>query len=169
VDTEAEASVQAWARELAVASGMRAVPFLDQLTQVLYARTAQQSRLVGAPQPAALTLALGQGSCRDVAALFISACRSLGLPSRFMSGYLAPFDSADVPRQLHVWPEVYMPGSGFRGWDPAQGRRVADGHVPLCAAIQQNDTLPVEGGYAFCGSSVTTSLDYDIRIANLTA
>jgi transglutaminase-like putative cysteine protease len=160
-----DASVARFAHALASQVGMQVLPFLDLLSTALFTRTRQQSRETGAPNTAAFTLAQGVGSCRDVTALYLAACRTLGIAGRFVSGYLLPFDTADVPRQMHAWPEVFVPGHGFRGWDPSQGLRVIDKHVPLCAAPMPAVTLPIEGGYSFIGSSVTTTLDYDIRIS----
>lgn len=158
-------AVQQFARELAAQVGYEPIGFLDRLTSTLLERTDQQSRLRGDAQPAAATLASRQGSCRDLTVLFLAACRSLGFAARFTSGYLAPLDRRDLPRELHAWPEVYLPGAGWRGWDPSQGQRVHDAHVPLCAAPTQNATMPVEGGYFFQGPSVTTTLDFDLRIS----
>jgi transglutaminase-like putative cysteine protease len=164
-----DASVAKFARGLVAQAGQQVVPFLDLLAHTLYTRTRQMTRTEGAAQPAALTLAAAEGSCRDLAALFVAACSSLGMTSRFASGYLAPADTLDLPRQMHAWAEVWLPdratGQGrFFGWDPALGRRVADKHVCLCVAPEPSATLPIEGGYSFIGSQLTTTLDYDIRM-----
>jgi transglutaminase-like putative cysteine protease len=97
--------------------------------------------------------------------LYIAACRSLGLASRFTSGYVAPLDQLDSQRQLHAWAEVFLPDVGWRGWDPSQGARVSDRHLPLCAAVDQAGTMPVEGGFYFTGAIVDTTLDYDLRVS----
>jgi transglutaminase-like putative cysteine protease len=164
VDPTIDASVAAFAAGLASQVGHEPLPFLDQLTHALSARTDKQLRLAGAAQLAAVTLASAQGSCRDLTVLFIAACRSMGIASRFTSGYLAPKDNLDLPRELHAWAEVFLPGAGWRGFDPSLGLRVFDAHVPLCAAPVQEATMPVEGGYFFQGASVTTTLDFDLRI-----
>ncbi len=62
-------------------------------------------------QPPALTLARGSGSCRDFAALFMEACRQLGLACRFVSGYLFTFDTDAGNASTHAWTEVYAPAS----------------------------------------------------------
>jgi transglutaminase-like putative cysteine protease len=158
-----DAAVASFARGLAAQVSLQVVPFLDLLAHTLYTRTRQVTRTEGAAQPAANTLADAQGSCRDLAVLFAAACRSQGIASRFASGYLAPSDSADIPRQMHAWSEVSLQGQWF-GWDPALGRRASGMHICLCVAEQPSATLPVEGGYSFIGSQLTTTLDYDIRM-----
>jgi hypothetical protein len=65
---------------------------------------------------------------------------------------------------LHAWAEVDVPGFGYRGWDPMHGVRVLDGHVALCAAPNQAQTMPIEGGFAFHGEVVNSVLDHEIRI-----
>jgi transglutaminase-like putative cysteine protease len=164
-EADPDPSVTQFAAELARRAGHEPLQFLDLLAHTLCSTGDQLLRLSGAPQPSAATLASRQGSCRDFTALFLAACRSLGIASRFCSGYQAPLDALDISRELHAWPEVFLPGAGWRGWDPTQGRRVADGHLPLCAAASPRATLPVEGGYYFQGPSVTSTLDFDLRIS----
>lgn len=155
-------SVRAFAQGLAAESGGQVEPFLQHLTRTLHARTDRHIRPDGHAQEAAQTLASGRGACRDLAVLFMAACRSLGLPARFASGYQAFSDAADGRRHLHAWPEVWLPGSGWRGYDPTHGTPVSDGHVALATAPDQAATMPVEGG--FWGDGVTSTLDYRLEI-----
>ena len=94
----------------------------------------------------------------------MAACHSLGIAARFVSGYQAHADTPDGRRHLHAWPEVFLPGFGWRGYDPTHGLAVADGHVALCAAPDQAATMPVEGG--FYGDGVAGALEYDVQISN---
>jgi transglutaminase-like putative cysteine protease len=160
-----DASVQRFANDLAAQVGHAPLAFLDELTHTIFTRTDHNERLSGEARPAATTLATWEGACRDTAVLFVDACRCLGMAARFTSGYLAPLDGLDVQRQLHAWPEVFLPGHGWRGWDPAQGKRVLENYVPLCAAPAQSGTMPVEGGYYFSGAVVNTTLDFELRIS----
>jgi transglutaminase-like putative cysteine protease len=71
------------------------------------------------------TLALGRGSCRDLALLMIEAARALGLAARFVSGYIYVPDR-DAPTRLgggstHAWCQVYLPGAGWVEFDPTNG------------------------------------------------
>ena len=96
--------------------------------------------------------------------LFLEAARALGLPGRFVSGYQARPAVEDGRRHLHAWAEIFLPGAGWRGWDVTHGTRVTDGHVALCAAPAQAGTMPIEGGFSFAGSGVSSTLDYRIAI-----
>ena len=73
-------------------------------------------------QSPAQTLSLGKGSCRDFATLFIEVCRICGLASRFISGYVMNDAVQAGHTATHAWSEVYLPGSGWRGFDPT-GRK----------------------------------------------
>jgi transglutaminase-like putative cysteine protease len=158
-------AVRAFAADIAARQGGSAPAFLDDLTQTLFSRTDRRIRIDGYAQPPEETLHRAEGACRDLSLLFIAAARSLGLAARFVSGYQAEADTPDGQRHLHAWPEVFLPGLGWRGYDPTHGLPVTDGHVSLCVAPDQLATMPVEGGYYFDGTEVTSTLDYSVRIA----
>ena len=155
-------SVRAFAAGLASDSGWEATTFLERLNQTLFTRMDRHIRPEGAAQSPAHTLATGKGACRDLTVLFMTACRSLGIAARFVSGYQAHADTPDGRRHLHAWAEVFLPGAGWLGFDPMHGLPVTDGHVALCAAPDQAATMPLEGGYY--GDAVTSTLDYGVRI-----
>ena len=144
--------------------GQQPVAFLDHLCRTIHARADKQVRTSGDAQAAGETLASWQGACRDFTVLFMESARSLGMPARFCSGYQAAADTPDGRRYLHAWPEVFVPGVGWRGWDPTHGVAAGEGHVALCAAPDQAGTMPVVGGFYFDGSSITSTLDFDLRI-----
>lgn len=154
--------VAAFAANLAAATRGRTEAFLSALNETLFTRTDRHIRLTGNAQTPAETLATAKGACRDLTMLFIAVARTQGIPARFVSGYQAQAESVDGRRHLHAWPEVLLPGQGWRGYDPTHGVPVTDGHVALCVAPGQAGTLPLEGG--FRGPEVTTTLDYEVVI-----
>ncbi|MGR3377123.1 transglutaminase family protein [Salipiger abyssi] len=160
--TDPGAAVRDFARLLMAASRGEAPAFLDALTRALYERTDRRIRDTGYAQSPEETLLRAEGACRDLAVLFIACCRLMGIPARFVSGYQARAESVDGKRHLHAWPEAFLPGVGWRGYDPTHGTRVSDGHVALCAAPEQAETMPVEGGYY--GAPMGTSLRYRVEI-----
>jgi transglutaminase-like putative cysteine protease len=159
-----DANVAAFARAVAVEAGYAPVPFLELLCRTIHGRAQKHVRPSGEAQSAAQTLATWRGACRDFTVLFLAGARSLGLPARFCSGYQAAADTPDGRNYLHAWPEVFLPGVGWRGWDPTHGIPVTDGHVALCAAPDQAGTMPVVGSYSFIGPSLTSTLDFDLSI-----
>ena len=102
--------------------------------------------LVGVQSPAE-TLERGRGSCRDVATLFIEACRFCGLAARFVSGYLLSSATVRDTASTHAWSEVYLPRGGWRGFDSTSGLHVGGEHVAVAVHRHPQATPPVSGAY----------------------
>jgi transglutaminase-like putative cysteine protease len=98
-------------------------------------------------QSAVETLARGIGSCRDFANLFMQAARSLGLAARFVSGYLnSPLEDGRGG-STHAWAEVYLPGAGWKGFDPTSGEIAGSGHIAVAVARLPDAVSPVTGAF----------------------
>jgi transglutaminase-like putative cysteine protease len=166
--SSSDPEVAAYAAEVSARVGGEVIAFLDALGVDLYGRTDRQVRPLGNAQTPLDTLRTRHGACRDLTLLYMECCQSVGLLARFVSGYQAAADTPDGQRHLHAWPEVHLPGIGWRGWDPTHGLRVEEGHVRLCAAPTQLETMSVEGGYTFFGAELTSTLTYEVRIATST-
>nr|WP_321469207.1 transglutaminase family protein [uncultured Desulfobulbus sp.] len=93
------------------------------------------------------TLTNGNGSCRDFAVLFMEAARCLGLASRFVSGYLHAPPSATDFGATHAWAEVYLPGAGWKGFDPTIGELAGTDHIAVAVARLPESVPPVAGTY----------------------
>lgn len=135
------------AQEILVASYYQTTAFLSKLNQQIYENCQYVIRETGDPLPAGITWKEKSGSCRDFAVLFMEVCRAVGLPARFVSGYQEG-DPDQVERDLHAWVEVYLPGAGWRGYDPTHGLAVSDRHIPLVASIFPNYTTPISGSFS---------------------
>ena len=98
-------------------------------------------------QSPATTLNLNTGSCRDFSALFIEACRHMGLASRFVSGYLHMPNDEEGNASTHAWAEVYLPGPGWKGFDPTSGLITGNQHIPVAVARHPESVPPVSGSY----------------------
>jgi len=97
------------------------------------------------------TLDCGRGSCRDFAALFVDAVRSLGFGARIVSGYLYDAEASLVGSSgsgsTHAWAEVYVPGAGWITFDPTN-RSIGDANlVPVAVARHILQTVPVSGSF----------------------
>lgn len=136
-------------------SGGETLEFLTRLVREIDTRCEKIVREEGTPWSPERTLAEGQGSCRDLALLFIETCRWVGIPARFVSGYHEG-DPEGGERALHAWAEVYLPGVGWRGFDPTLGLAVADRHVAVAAGRSPRSAAPTEG--SFRGSDVRAQL-----------
>jgi len=158
---ETDDAVTAFAAELSLAVNRDTLGFVDRLNRQLFADFTQTHRHTGGPQSPAFTLQSRRGACRDLAVLFVDCCRAEGIAARFVSGYQKGHLQSER-RHLHAWPEVYLPGAGWRAFDPTHGEAVADTHVTIAAAAHSRDTMPVTG--SFIGEGVTSKLDYTLEI-----
>lgn len=144
--------------------------FLEGLAHRLRKRFTVIERADGDPWPAGTTLARETGACRDLTVLFMEACRVVGLAARFVSGYWLPGGDDNQPEQigredsapeLHAWAEVYLPGAGWRGWDPTMGLAVSDEHIALAAGPTPQLAAPTSGSIR--GDGVTSTLTATIE------
>ena len=107
-------------------------------------------------------LAGGVGVCQDFAHLAIGMLRSVGVPARYVSGYLFAADEtapgsepADLVRvQTHAWIEAAIPGGGWHALDPTNGTEVGERHVVIGCGRDYGDVPPVRG--AFTGGARAT-------------
>jgi transglutaminase-like putative cysteine protease len=158
---EADDTITAFAAELSLSVERDTLAFLDHLNRRLYNDFAHVHRHWGVPQTPAHTLQSRRGACRDLAVLFVDCCRAEGIAARFASGYQRG-NLSNERRDLHAWPEVYLPGAGWRGYDPTHGEAIANTHVTIAAAAHARDTMPVIG--SFNGEGATSLLDFKVKI-----
>lgn len=92
---------------------------------------------------AAEALKLGQGVCQDHAHTFIAAARAMGVPARYVTGYLEPH--AIGAQETHAWAEAFAPDLGWVGFDPTNRQCPTEAYVRLCAGLDAADAAPVRG------------------------
>ena len=110
------------------------------------------------------TLSRGTGSCRDFANFFMEAARHLGLASRFVSGYLHAEPSAVNYGSTHAWAEVFLPGAGWKGFDPTIGEIVGTDHIAVAVARLPESVPPVAGSFV---GPPEASLDVGVWVTEL--
>jgi len=149
------------AQELWITADGNPVLFLAHLNQQIYNQCAYQLRETGEPLPPGITWLKKAGSCRDFAVLFMEVCRAVGLAARFVSGYQEG-DPDNPECHLHAWVEVYLPGAGWRGYDPTQGLAVSDRYVALVASAFSRYAAPVSGSFNPAG--ISSDMIYRLNI-----
>lgn len=149
-------------QEALMGSNQKMLAFLTQLIEIIQDRVKYTQRHIGPAWPAGRTLRERIGSCRDLAMLMVACCRAVGLPARFVSGYQL-LDPTPERYDLHAWAEVYLPGAGWRGFDPSAGGEVNERYVVLATSSKPECTAAVSG--TFSGPPDTGSqLNWNISV-----
>ncbi len=159
--TDGSPQVRDFALRVAADSGHDTVQFLTELCRRIAEMCVHEVRHEGPPESAEHTLVTGRGACRDVAVLYMEACRVMGLAARFVSGYQYSPDEEER-RELHAWAEVYLPGGGWRGFDPSHGLAAADQLLAVAAAADPALAAPVTGSVR--GTGATQAMQFEIKV-----
>lgn len=110
-------------------------------------------------------LELRSGVCQDFAHVMLEILRSLGIPSRYVSGYICPNKNGMRGEgATHAWIEAWIPGNGWTGIDPTNNVWVTNHHVKLAVGRNFNDCSPIKGtfkGPAHQSLSVYVSVGYE--------
>lgn len=110
-------------------------------------------------------LASKQGVCQDFAHVMIGICRSLGIPTRYVSGYLynGPQSHLRGAQASHAWCEVHIPGRGWFGLDPTNDTLADERHIKIATGRDYHDAAPITGH--FDGPpGATTALQVDLEV-----
>ena len=134
------------AQESLAGSSNNALSFTFQLIEIIQDRVKYTKRHTGPAWPASRTLRERVGSCRDLAMLMVEACRSVGIPSRFVSGYHFE-DPLPNEFELHAWAELYIPGAGWRGFDPSGKGLIDERYLTLVSSSKSNLTAVITGNF----------------------
>jgi len=137
--------VLSFAQEIMQTAKNETITFLMLLAEQIPTRLKYLLREHGNPWAPEETLSQGKGSCRDFSVLFMEICRKAGIAARFVSGYCIG-DDADNSN-MHAWVEVYLPGAGWRGFDPSRGVTISDDHIAVAASHHAADAAPIIGSY----------------------
>jgi transglutaminase-like putative cysteine protease len=100
--------------------------------------------------PLVEVLASRRGVCQDFAHVAIACLRSLGLPARYVSGYVESVPPAGAPPRLggaasHAWFGVHVPDLGWIDFDPTNNQLVTRQHVTLAWGRDYADVTPLKG------------------------
>jgi len=164
--------VDAWAKRFLNGRGtVETQDLLARINQAIHEDFQYETRFAVGVQSPVETLALGRGTCRDLALFMMEAVRSLGLAARFVSGYLydpaldqaqeqadepaldhagaaAPFQ-ADIrgAGNTHAWVQVFLPGAGWVEFDPTNGLTGGANLIRVAVARDPAQAIPLQGSY----------------------
>jgi transglutaminase-like putative cysteine protease len=96
-----------------------------------------------------------QGVCQDFSHIMLGLCRSVGLPARYVSGYIynGPKDVLIGSQASHAWCEVFLPGDGWVGFDPTNNTLADARYVKIAVGRDYDDVAPIRGTYMGGGES----------------
>jgi transglutaminase-like putative cysteine protease len=100
------------------------------------------------------------GVCQDFAHFLIGLCRSVKIPARYVSGYLA----TETASATHAWMEIYIPKIGWRGLDPTHNRQVGKTYVKIGHGRDYADVPPVTGNYH---GTLERTMNVDVKITEI--
>jgi transglutaminase-like putative cysteine protease/predicted glutamine amidotransferase len=109
-----------------------------------------------------------RGVCQDFTNLFICLARLMGVPARYVCGYLFTGPKHENRAQAeasHAWVQVYLPEVGWRGLDPTNGVVTSTDHVRLAIGCTYRDATPTSGTIYVGGGGET--LEVDVRVDNV--
>ncbi|MBU6406033.1 MAG: transglutaminase family protein [Alphaproteobacteria bacterium] len=124
-------------------------------------RVAYQPRKTHSQTTAAEALAQGYGVCQDHAHVFIATARSIGIPARYVMGYMAAEEDF---HETHAWAEAFVPElAAWVGFDPANRRCPTDAYVRLGCGFDAEGAAPIRGCVG-PGSKETLTAAVDIAL-----
>jgi len=160
--TEPDAALANLAEDIRIASDGAALAGLHLLLQRLQGQMAYDLTLTDTVMNAAESFAIKRGVCRDLTHIFIATARSLGIPARYIAGYLQLADGTVEQQAGHAWAEAFLPDLGWVGFDPANGLCPTDGYVRVAVGLDSLGAAPVRGTrYGAGGESMRVAIAVD--------
>ncbi len=107
-----------------------------------------------------------RGVCQDFTNLFICLARLLGVPSRYVCGYIYTGPKNPNQRQgeaSHAWVQVYLPQVGWKGFDPTNGILTQTDHVRVAVGRNYLDATPTSGTIFVGGGGETLSVEVSVE------
>jgi len=159
--------VRELAREHAIADSKSAEATeqaLDDLTLAISRDFAYDRAVTNVYSSVDEVLELRAGVCQDFAHLFIAVARAMGVPARYVSGYIHLPGDKGATTASHAWGEAWVPGRGWIGYDATRPVRASEHHVRLAVGRDYTDAAPTRGIYV---GSATGSMKISVRTREL--
>jgi transglutaminase-like putative cysteine protease len=141
--TESDADLRAYASRFSGAPD-RALSRLHDLLAAVHHDMTFDVAVTGVATTAAEAFAQKRGVCQDLAHVFITCARLMGIPARYVSGHLARDDGADQDA-AHAWAEAYVDNLGWVGFDPANCLSPTPAYVRVAIGLDYLGAAPVRG------------------------
>jgi transglutaminase-like putative cysteine protease len=139
------------ARDLGCQRRDTPLQLLTELNQSIYQSFAYVPNSTSVDSPIDHALVSRQGVCQDFAHIMIALVRPLGVPCRYVSGYMFHRDQAEEKKDRslegasHAWIEAFLPGLGWLAFDPTNNLIGADRHIRVALGRDYADVPPTRG------------------------
>jgi transglutaminase-like putative cysteine protease len=150
--------VAAFAQEVGLERGDDPLATLRRMMSAIYARFEYKQNATRVDSPIEEALQSRRGVCQDFAHIMIALGRHLGVPCRYVSGYLFQHSDREVRSTdgaTHAWVEALLPGLGWVGFDPTNDMVAGDRHIRVAVGRDYADVPPTRG--VFKGLSAVKS------------
>jgi len=131
------------AERIRIAGCRRGVDAVLLVTERLRESLAYRRGVTNSLTTAVEALEQGAGVCQDFAHIGVALLRLVGVPCRYVSGYLHRSDIPEV--ETHAWCEAFLPSAGWVGFDPTHGELVGDHHIAVAVGRSYADVPPNRG------------------------
>lgn len=150
--------------------GRPIVEALDALCQTIFHGFEFDAAFSTLSTPLDEVLTARRGVCQDFAHLAVGCLRSLGLPARYVSGYIETLPPPGAERLVgadasHAWCSAWTPQAGWVDFDPTNGHLPVNDHITVGWGRDYSDVTPVRG--VMIGPSATQQLDVAVDVARL--
>jgi transglutaminase-like putative cysteine protease len=142
--TQPDEAIQSFAEETAAGTQDR-LTLLHRLMHGLHETVAYDPEPTHAATTAIESFAMKKGVCQDLAHIYIACARHLGIPARYVGGYLWRADGVEDQHAGHAWAEAFVPDLGWVGFDPANDTCPAGAHIRVAMALDYLGAAPVRG------------------------
>lgn len=120
------------------------IAMLHELSAHILSTVEYRGGATGVDSSAEHAIAAGAGVCQDHAHIFIAACRAMGIPARYVSGYLMINDRI-AQDASHAWAEAHIDAIGWVGFDISNGISPDGRYVRVATGFDYRDAAPVSG------------------------
>jgi transglutaminase-like putative cysteine protease len=137
---------------------------LDELTMTISREFTYDMSVTNVYSSVDDVLSLRAGVCQDFAHLFIAVARAMGVPARYVSGYIHFPGEKGTTTASHAWAEAWVPGKGWVGYDATRPVRTTEHHVRLAVGRDYTDAAPTRGIYV---GAATGAMEVKVRTREL--
>lgn len=137
-----------FARSIGLKRNADPLTLLRTLNETLYEDLRYEPRTTHVDSPIDEALEAKAGVCQDFAHIMTALVRGLGIPCRYVSGYLAPRESGhdrSTEHATHAWVEALLPGLGWVGFDPTNNTLARERHILVAVGRDYGDVPPTRG------------------------